>query len=673
MSENDPSGSSRHAMLNKQDGWFRYCRPYLEELNPRDDLDLATYVGDMVARAKGFKADTLVMMADDGGYPLFPSALAPINSHIHGQDLLGMIERECRQAELRFGLGFLGVHTNSHIAATRPEWAMRDENGQTYPFFHTHLICLNSPYTQYYTDLIGEALARYPVDYLYVEGEYFYIQGCHCASCNEKFKTIFGKDFSQAEPAELHTFLNDSVTAFQAAVKAVADAVSPETVVVGTSYHSMDCCDLAAFPKYTDMVSIENQWGIGRARPSLHQVGLDILHHRAMSRKPVSGTWWASHNVDLNYHQRSPTHAKLTFMQTLAYGATVQPHIQTVFEFEPSLIPTLTDLFSCVERLRDYLLDAELLPYIAIVDSPQAAGYCTALIEHHLPFDLIAPGELDRQRLDAYCAVIVGNARTLSGQAVKNLAAYIEAGGGLVCAGQVSAELAALIGLELDGEIDSGREELPLYYRFEADAGPWAAWRGRLLAFNPPCARVRSSADFRVEAEIIGLDTDRMHEDHMGIKPYPGSPQGPMVLTRRVADGRVLYLAGDLADSAVPGKTADADVLEVLAKAVLWAAAEPPPITTSAPPSVELVTHVKQDRMAIFVLNQTMNQVENNDVIRYVVPLPDQEIRVRVKAPVHTVTAISGQPVRHEVDDGWLSVRVPRIDEYEVLLVDHTA
>jgi hypothetical protein len=40
---------------------------------------------------------------------------------------------------------------------------------------------------------------------------------------------------------------------------------------------------------------------------------------------------------------------------------------------------------------------------------------------------------------------------------------------------------------------------------------------------------------------------------------------------------------------------------------------------------------------------------------------------------VHTVTAISGQPVRHEVDDGWLSVRVPRIDEYEVLLVDHTA
>src|ERR1019366_3689843 len=106
--------------MNKQDAWFQFCRPYLAQLNPRDDLVLEPYVRDMVARAKSFHADPLVMMADDGGYPLYPSQLAPINSHIHGQDLLGMIERECRQQGLRFGLGYLGVHCNSHIAATHP-------------------------------------------------------------------------------------------------------------------------------------------------------------------------------------------------------------------------------------------------------------------------------------------------------------------------------------------------------------------------------------------------------------------------------------------------------------------------------------------------------------------------------------------------------------------------
>ena len=159
----------------------------------------------------------------------------------------------------------------------------------------------------------------------------------------------------------------------------------------------------------------------------------------------------------------------------------------------------------------------------------------------------------------------------------------------------------------------------------------------------------------------------------MGIKPYPGSPQGPMMLTRRVANGRVLYLAGDLASIAMPGEVADADVLEVLAKAALWAADVPPPVTTNAPPSVELVTHVKPDRMTLFVLNQTMNQVGDKPLIRYVVPLPDQEIRVKVNAQVRDVTAVSGQPVRYELRDGWLTIGVPKLNEYEVLLVDYTA
>lgn len=33
-----------HSRLNKNDRWYEYCRPYLEELNPRDNLDLPPYV-----------------------------------------------------------------------------------------------------------------------------------------------------------------------------------------------------------------------------------------------------------------------------------------------------------------------------------------------------------------------------------------------------------------------------------------------------------------------------------------------------------------------------------------------------------------------------------------------------------------------------------------------------
>jgi hypothetical protein len=181
---------------------------------------------------------------------------------------------------------------------------------------------------------------------------------------------------------------------------------------------------------------------------------------------------------------------------------------------------------------------------------------------------------------------------------------------------------------------------------------------------------VTPAADCRVEALIIGLDSGRLDKDHMRIKPYPGPPLGPMAVTRSVGSGRVLYLAGDLASIAMPSKCADADVLGVLAKAALWTAGGEPPITTNAPPSVELVTYMKGDRLAVFVINETTNAFDNTRVIRYVVPLPDIEVRVRTVAPVRSVTAVTGQLAPYEVHDQWLTVRLPKINEYEILMVD---
>jgi hypothetical protein len=669
------SAADSRTRLNKRDRWYEYCRPYLEQLNPRDDLDLVPYVRDMVATAKSFKGDPLVMMADDGGYPLYPSKLAPINFHVHGEDLLGMIEQECREQGLRFGLGFLGAHCNNYIDVTHPDWAMCDKDGEKYPFYEGHVICLNSPYREYYTGIISEALARYPVDYMYVEGIYVRPQGCYCTTCQEKFKAANGKYLDQASQDERVRFWSDSLTAFMAAVKEAADSTSPETALIGTAYYDkwgLIGPDLESFSKYTDMVGQENQWQTGDGR-AFHQVGLDMLQLKARVKKPIVGTWWASQDVDRNYHQRSPAHAKLTFMQTLAYGAAVQPHIQSVFGFETSLVPTLTELFSSLERVRGYLLDADLLPYIAVLDGPGATAYCNALLEQHLPFDLITARRVNQKQLSAYRAVIVGNGGVLREQGLAELAAYVKAGGGLMCTGQISESLAALAGVTLDGQVDSGHRDLPFYYRFDTDAPLWRDLRGRLLAFRHPCTKVTPAADSHIEALIVGLDSSRSNKHHMTTKPYPGPPLGPMAVTRSVGAGRVLYLAGDLASIGAPGNVIDADVLVVLAKSALWTAGGKPPVTTNAPPSVELVTYVKRDRMAVFVMNETTNQLENTSVIRYVVPLPDIEIRVRTEAQVRSVAAVTGQPITHEVRDQWLTVRLPKVNEYEVLMVDLAA
>jgi hypothetical protein len=43
---------------------------------------------------------------------------------------------------------------------------------------------------------------------------------------------------------------------------------------------------------------------------------------------------------------------------------------------------------------------------------------------------------------------------------------------------------------------------------------------------------------------------------------------------------------------------------------------------------------------------------------------------VKTDVPVRSVTAVTGQPLKYEVHDQWLTVRLPKINEYEVLMVD---
>lgn len=681
MTPKEPARPGSRAMLNKKDGWYTYCRPYLEQLDPRDDLDLVTYVSGMVCRAKEFKADTLVMMADDGGYPLYPSELAPINTHVHGQDLLAMIEQECRAQGLRFGLGFLGVHCNRHVATTHPEWGMLDKNGKKFSFYTSFLICMNSPYRQYYVNLIREGLARYAVDYVYVEGLYFHSvtpdsdRGCYCRWCRERFKRTRGQELTDACLADRVDFYVDSIVSFQAAIHQAVQEISPETVLVGTSYDDFfGMGNLPALAAHADIVAKENQWGFGRH--SLHPLGLGMLTMKTSVQKPILGTWWCSWNVDSNYHQVSAPQAKLTFMQTLAYGAAVQPHIQSLFEVEPSSMPTLAELFSCVERVRDYMLGADLLPYIAVVNSPQCRGYCNALLERHLPFDLIRAEDLRRQRLSAYRAVIVGDGNGIDDQGIAALADYVRDGVGLMCCAGLQENLAELAGVDPQGEEArfDAYQGLPRYYRFDGDGPISRGLRGRLLA-TWSMTRVTVAADCRVEAQITDLDYGRLHEDHMGLKSYPGEPLGPMVVTRQVGAGRVIYLAADLALAAGCSEKPDpnsvphnADVPVVLANAADWAAGGRPPITTNAPPSVELVTYVKPGRMLVFVLNNTTSH--GTGAIRYVVPLSDIEVRVRVTAPVRAAAAVTGQSAPYQVSDQWLTMRIPRLSEYEVLMID---
>ncbi len=57
-------------------------------------------------------------------------------------------------------------------------------------------------------------------------------------------------------------------------------------------------------------------------------------------------------------------------------------------------------------------------------------------------------------------------------------------------------------------------------------------------------------------------------------------------------------------------------------------------------------------------------------VIRSVVPIKDVEILIKTAAPAKAVHTATGQRARCERNGEWLQVRLNRLDEYDVLLID---
>ena len=688
------------ARCAEKNDWYRFCRPHLEQLNPKADLDPAAYVKERLDRAEAIDSDLFVHLADEGGYPLYPSRLAPMSEYLHGADLLGMLEKETHKRGLRFGAGFLGMHVNHYVSVEYPEWLQKTRKDQPAPMYAapTFLICPNSPYGRYYAEYVREVLTTYEVDCIYVEGVYFRRGFCYCPHCQDQFEASCGGSILESSGTEaFYKFRRDSVTRFHQRLWRTTKAVSPQTVVMGASY--CPTTDNHTFSGCVDVVSRENQWGYvdycprGEGDTSPKEAGLKMALVKAEANKPVMGTWFGAKQVDLDYVSRAPAHAKVTFVETLAYGAQVQAHLQTLFDVDTSLMGVLAELFGCVRKVRPYLLDARLLPYAAILHwapstdvqnylNDALRGYHQAFTEHHIPFDFLTPADVEADRLNDFEVLVLPDAVRLSAAVMEKISNYVFAGGGLVMTCRSGwfdengdrhgnmplQDLAGARVLGVGGPMKVGNVGYPVYYRVQSEESIWDDLRGRPLSMNGGYAVVGAADDSRTEAEIEDLDWSRFHKNQMVEGAYPGRPIGPMILTRDVGKGRVVYITGEL--DATSFRLGDPDSSDILAKAAVWAAAAEPPLTTNCPPSVEVVTHTKPGHLAVFLVNLTANPMSDSRVVRYIVPVKDVKVHVKTDASVEAIATATGQEAQYEQDGGWLHIRLAGLQEYEAVLVD---
>lgn len=678
----------------------------MEWLNPIENLDAEKYVSDLLDRMEKVNADTITYVIDNGGYLLYNGKTAPKDSHIGDHDLIGMLVEEAHERGLKFVASFLGQQGRTYLSNRYPHWSQLDNCGNPKRWYNFTMLCPNSPFGAYYVECIKEVISLYEVDGVYIEGIYFRPGYCYCDHCREAFRRRYDRDMPEnnaENDSRVLQFRQDSITDFYRRTREVVDEVSPETVLIGTIYtlfEDIKDSDIKTFSKYVDVVAVEGQWGYYNADRPLREIGLGNLMLKAEGKKPVLNTQFIDKNVDYDYAPITEAHLKVAFMETLSQGAIVQVHTQNAFEEDERLMPALGALFNDSEKLRPYLTDATPLKWAAILDwasptekedyfSDALKGFYLTLTEYHIPVNVVTPEDIELGALEDYAVLILPDARKLSRKTVDRIEAYARSGGGVVMTHQTDWEddggdgrLMTLLGVEKRHDtVDHLLEHMTIgqpecdkflphtYYRIDSDDGVWKNLNNKRLSFRGSYVPLDLKEGMTPLAHILDFDHTRRHEDHALMGGYAGEPIHPMIVTGQLDKGRMLYIAAAL--DAMCYRFGCKDNMEVLLDAVLWAARDAPPLKADCPPSVEIVTHLKPDRLLILLLNQSTNQLKPYPVVRYVLPVHNVQLALEIgdKIPA-SVETVTGAPAQWRKENDRLFLSVEELQEYEGIMID---
>lgn len=692
--------------VSKADNWWEYAAIELEWLNPARDLDPEAHATEVLDDAQALGATVLAYCVDCGGYPIYPSRLAPQCRLLRGYDLLGALVQGAHERGLKFVGGVLGLHVNPYLTEEYPDWVQLDYAGNPSECFSFKLLCPNSPYRDYLSQWLEELLSRYPIDGIYLEGLYMPPGFCYCPNCRERFQAEYGielpEDISDPHLADLyHEFRQRSVVGLVAQTYRTMQRVSPQALLAHCAYFP-EASGVRALAPHSDIVVLERQWGFQLNMSGIRDLTETGLHLRLVTGqggKPIGASQHVHKHVDSNYGARPAPHVRLAYMELVMHGATPQLHLQTVYQTDRSQMEVARQLFADVRQLSPDLKGTRHLAEVALLDCTKPVrqtaplpdnlrGWAAAFVEGHWLYDTLPIERLGDDLPSELQTIVVSDAGELPVSAWQALEQFCQQGGGVVLthrcgmskasqAFDTQPQLHELTGIERvlgRGVPEHGPTLVWVpkpggwYTRVATDDKSFFNCADRLLSYRGQAVEFEPG-DSEVLVQRLGLDISRHSRDNTVQGWYPGPPTWPLIIGRCLGSGRVVYIGGDLETSFY--RYGDQDALQLLLAAVAWAHNKEPIIDTDLPGSVEITCRFQPGTnvLTLFMLNVTCNQYRGDYVVRFVVPIKDAMVKLRLGANIRSVKTLTGAPVE-TVDEGEsLTVRLLELREYEVVLI----
>ena len=653
------------------------------------------------------------------------------------------LERDIAEYK-RLGVRILAVYPpclQGEVYETHPEWRRIDTNTTRIPaidmakFPHGGMLCLLGAYGDFFIDVLAEILTDFPDVSAFSFDGLHYGGVCYCAQCRDNFRRETGGEIPDAnldDPAfrRYQHWADRRMESLIQRMQQRLKSIQPEVALVTWTTNAGRWGHFLSIPRNMParmnlLLDAPDQefWldETNRGTTIVPAFANAYIWAATNHRVAFSEPYILSHGNPYGKDSFPPHEIERRMFLALTYGAA--PSIAVA---QPQrLQQPLYDALDQIQRRKPWLTHKQPEWWAGVVMSDntrnfygRAAGrveerymanvlgaFRTA-VEEHLPASIVNDWNLSVDDLQHYRVLVLANTACLDDRQVAAIDQFVQQGGGLVATLDASLfnefgdprpnfALAQAFGCDFRGVPESSPEtgNPPPDVNFAAAIGP-DYWQKRKQVF-----------DFRYDAASF-LDQGRMklyvgpdpvtfkgpavkiavHDKSVQVvgtltnKFVAGAVPFPAAIARTHGKGRVVYLAGGLDAGyylyAYPYQRL------VLAEAIRWAAAGPPPVSVTAPMCVH-ATVMRQtqarpeglERLVVHLFSD-LNTTAHHALPADDVPLREEavpifDIRVTI-SPNYRIRTVhlepGGKDLKFETTAAGTTIVVPRLDVHAMLV-----
>lgn len=622
------------------------------------------------------------------GQSYYPTKIGVPHPHLARPDLLGEMVTACHKRGIRVQ-AYTTVLWDEQAWADHPEWRviwadgrLGGHGGPLKPGWKN--LCMNTSYADYVIGQIEEVIDLYPVDGIFIDIVSYIGGGCVCSTCLRQMQAA---GINPQDPQQLARFALEAERRFMRRTTQAIHARRPGLAIFYNSRLKVEWdANLSNSPEMDDFTHLEIEslpggfWGYGH-------FPLYARYFQGFN-KPMLGMTGRFHTLWGDFGGlRNRAALEFECFQSLAHGAgcSIGDQLHPRGVLEPAVYQRIGEVYAEVARREQWVAGSQALPELGVLTVNGAPGLSGAAMHgmgESLPLsDVGAVNVLEQLKyqfsvLDSgsdllpFKVIILPDNVTVDAPLAEKLRAFLRQGGKLLVtdrSGMVGSDfsLADEMGVHYAGPAPFAPDYLLLSPELSADIEPMAH------SCELQGSRVAVAAGAHVLARAGASYFNRTWDHFCSHQYSPFDADSGDALV--VEHGSVLYIARPLFREYA---TSARRVHKLLIGNCLKRLLPTPRVGAHNLPSTAIVTVRRQSQDLIAHLLHYVHQRRGQglDVIEDVLPLHDVEVSIRAERQPQAVELVpERQAVEWTWQDGYVRVRIPRVNGYQIVRLQGAA